>query len=344
MDIVNQKIIQAVIDKANKVCPNSLALIGIYGSVATADTHEKSDLDLLILIEDDEGWKLGTGFILDDRKVGYDIYCTNQCGLQYDAECHHAHLSKLMDSRIVYVKNKDAYDKLCALRTQVKQFLASEGRFQRANESLDKAKIAYANACLYERMGQVRLEACGVISYLLDAVMLYHGTYFKRGVKRTFEELATLPLDAVFVQMIQKLVISKETDQLRDLLKRLILYTESHIRTEKSIAEPSESLSGTYEEMYSNWRNKVEEAAKNEDAFASFMNMCGLQFMLTEISKSVAIGDFPIMDEYTADSLEDNIETFDKYLQKYEQTYMRAGISVKRFADVDEFVASYLGQ
>ena len=58
MDIVNQKIIQAIIEKANKVCPDSLALIGIYGSVATADTHEKSDLDLLILIEDEKGYKL----------------------------------------------------------------------------------------------------------------------------------------------------------------------------------------------------------------------------------------------------------------------------------------------
>ena len=116
------------------------------------------------------------------------------------------------------------------------------------------------------------------------------------------------------------------------------------IRTGKNIAEPSESLSGTYEEMYSNWRNKVEEAEKNEDAFASFMNMCNLQFMLAEISKSVAIGSFPIMDEYNPDSLDENTETFDKHLQKYEQTYMRAGISVKRFADVDEFVESYLSQ
>ena len=112
MDIVNQKIIQAVIEKANKVCPESLELIGIYGSVATGDAYEKSDLDLLILIEDDEGYKLATGFILDDRKVGYDIYCTNWSGLRYDAECHHAHLSKLMESQIVYVKNQEAYYKI----------------------------------------------------------------------------------------------------------------------------------------------------------------------------------------------------------------------------------------
>ncbi len=344
MDIVNQKIIQAVIDKANMVCPDSLALIGIYGSVATGDDYEKSDLDLLILIEDDEGRKLGTGFILDDKNVGYDIYCTNWSSLRYDAECHHAHLSKLMDSQIVYIKNQDAYNELCTLREQAKRLLESTKRFQRANESLNQAKIAYANACLCETLGQVRLEACGVISYLLDAVMLYHGKYFKRGVKRTFEELSALPVDDVFVQSIQNTVISKEIDQLRDLLKQLILYTESHIRKEEHKAEAPEALSGTYEEMYSNWRNKVEEAAKNADVFASFMNMCSLHFMLSEIAETVAIGSFPVMDEYNPDSLEDNTKTFDKYLQKYEKAYMRAGISVKRFADVDEFTANYLRQ
>ena len=43
MDIVNQKIIDAIIAKANMVCPNSLALIGVYGSVATGDVYNKSD-------------------------------------------------------------------------------------------------------------------------------------------------------------------------------------------------------------------------------------------------------------------------------------------------------------
>lgn len=344
MDMTNQKIINAIIEKANKVCPESLALIGIYGSVATGDVYEKSDLDLLILIQNDEGWKLGAGFILDDKEVGYDIYCTNWNGLRYDAECHHAHISKLMDSQIVYVNNQEAYKELLQLRRQAKQFLESEERFQRANELVNKAKTSYANACLCDELGQVRLEAFGVIHYLLDAVMLYHGSYFKRGVKRTFEELATLPLDDMFTDTIRKIVVSKDIFELRDLLKILILYTASHTRREKPKSEASDNLAGTYEEMYSNWRNKVEEAAENEDAFASFANMCNLHFMFKEISEEVEIGTFDIMDAYSSDSLEDNIRTFDRYLQKYEEVYARAGIRVKRFADVDEFVAYYLSK
>lgn len=34
----NQKIIDAIIEKANIVCPGSLALIGIYGSFMTGDS------------------------------------------------------------------------------------------------------------------------------------------------------------------------------------------------------------------------------------------------------------------------------------------------------------------
>ena len=41
MNHVNQKIINAVIEKAEKICPDSLALIGIYGSVITGDVYEK---------------------------------------------------------------------------------------------------------------------------------------------------------------------------------------------------------------------------------------------------------------------------------------------------------------
>ena len=159
MNSVNQKIIDAVIEKAEKVCPGSLALIGIYGSVATGDEYIKSDLDLLILIQNDEGWQLCTGFILDDSEIGYDIYCTNWDGLKFDAQCHHAQISKLMDSQIVYIKSQEAYEELCKLREQTKLFLESEERFQRVNELMDKAKVCYAYSTdgkAQDRIGKTR--------------------------------------------------------------------------------------------------------------------------------------------------------------------------------------------
>lgn len=46
--IRNQKIINAIVEKANKICPESLALIGITGSFATGDFYEKDNLTELV--------------------------------------------------------------------------------------------------------------------------------------------------------------------------------------------------------------------------------------------------------------------------------------------------------
>ena len=51
-----------------------------------------------------------------------------------------------------------------------------------------------------------------------------------------------------------------------------------------------------------------------------------------------------LKDAYNADSLEDNVKTFDRYLQKYEEVYTRAGIHINHFADVDAFVSHYLSE
>ena len=343
MNDINQKIIEAVIAKAEKICPDSLALIGVYGSVATGDDYEKSDLDLLILIQDDEGWKLGTGFILDDSKIGYDIYCTNWDGLRFDAECYHAHLSKLMDSQILYIKNEEAYKELCRLREQTETFLSSEERFKRVDNLIEKAKISFANACLKEEIGQVRVNACEIILSLLDAIMIYHGTYFKRGIKRTFDELAQFSLDETFLENIRKISQSKEISELRFLAKELILYVENYVVRVKQKIEPTkDSISGTYEEMHSNWRNKVEEVAVNNDTYASFVNMCCLQDMIMELEKELQIDSHNLMEAYNPDCLEENVKIFDRFLEEYEKVYQKAGMKVARYSDAEEFYNDYV--
>lgn len=342
MNIVNQKIINAIIEKAESLYPDSVALIGVYGSVATGDEYEKSDLDLLILIEDDD-LKLGTGFILNDSGIGYDIYCTDWNNLHYEAQCHHAHISKLMDSEVIYVKNQKAYDELCKLREKTKLFLESDERFQRVNELITKAKVAYADSLLCDTLGKVRLNAFGVMDCLLNAVMLCHGKYFRLGVKRTFEEIANLPATDELTDDMRKIAASKDVSEIRDLLKELLLYAERYMRQEKPKEEPSEALTGTYEELYSNWRNKVEQAANNNYVFSSFVNMCCFNYMLSDISSEFKIGDYNIMEEYNPENLTDNIRIYDKYLKKYEEVCNKAGITISRFSDVDAFVSDYLG-
>ena len=120
----NRKIIDAVIRKEQAVCPGAIALIGIYGSFQTGDIHPLSDLDLLLLINDDRGWQLGKAFIQEDLGVGHDIYCTSWESLRQDAEYEHPHISKLMDSQIVYCADEKYREELETLREQVRRKLA----------------------------------------------------------------------------------------------------------------------------------------------------------------------------------------------------------------------------
>lgn len=341
MNAVNRKIINAIIEKAEALCPDSLALIGVYGSVATGDDYAKSDLDLLILIQDEDGRKLGTGFILDDNGVGYDIYCTDWNSLRREAQCHQAHISKLMDSEVIYVKNQKAYDELCKLRKETKLFLESDERFERVNELITKAKASYTDSLLCDTLGEVRLCASDVMNCLLNAVVLYHGRYFRLGVKRIFEEIVNLPVTDELSDNMRKIAASKDVSEIRDLMKGLLLYAQRHLHRENQKEEPSAALTGTYEELYSNWRNKVEQAAKGGGVFSSFMNMCSFHYMLSDILSEFDIGNYSIMEEYNPENLSDNVLIYDKYLKKYEKICNKAGIKIKRFSDVDAFVADY---
>ena len=342
MNDINKKIIDSIIKKAELVCPNSLGLIGVYGSISTGDCYQKSDLDLLILILDDDGWKLSTGFILADVEIGYDIYCTTIDDLRYDARCEHAHISKLLDSKIVYIKNQKAYDELIKLREEALKNIQSDERINKSKALLDKAKVGYANSHIHKTLGSVRMDAYDVIYYLLDAVMLFNGKYFKLGVKRTFEEIKKLSINRLFTDNILKIAQSNDLYEIRNLLKDLISYADSYLNVDNIKKELSKDLAGTYEEMFSNWRNKVEEAYLNNDVFSSFINMCSLQYMLNDINNEVNIGQYHVIDEYNPNDLKANISVYDKYLSKYKEVYESVNLKVKHYNNIDEFVSEYL--
>lgn len=156
------------------------------------------------------------------------------------------------------------------------------------------------------------------------------------------EELAQLPVDPALPRILTEIAGSKEPSQIRTLLTGLLRFVENHTRRESPKQTPSKDLAGTYEEMYSNWRNKVEEAAHREDLFSAFMNLCSFQNMLDELSAGFDIGEYPIMESFDPDNLSENVSLYDRALKQYEAVCHSAGLNVKRYADVDTFVQQYL--
>ena len=181
-----------------------------------------------------------------------------------------------------------------------------------------------------------------MISYVLDAVMLYHGRHFRRGVKRTFEETRQLNLPFDLQESILRIireetsqgVIAAATATLREIRAAMPFPAEK-------AAPAAANLTGTYEEMYSNWRGKMAEAAERNDLFASFMNLAWFQGMLQGISAEVDIPQFSILDRFDSVHLERNAALFDDTLAEYEAVYRQAGIEPVHYRDVDAFVQAY---
>lgn len=352
LEIRNQKIIDAVIERAKKVCPDSLALIGIYGSFLTGDIHEKSDLDLLILINDDNGWQLGSGFIQDDLQVGHDIYCTNWEGLEYDAKVEHPNIAKLMDSRIVYCTDDKYMERLESLRAAALEKLAgplTHQDYENAEKQFKDAEHVFVQALIAKDLADMRILAGEVLYYLENSIALLNKTYYRLGGRRIRQELEAMACRPENLwDLIQAVTTANTTEELKSALLALIpavaqSFAEAKASLPKEEPEtPGENLKGTYEEMFSNWRNKMYLAAATDDPHLSFTCLDSLQAMIDGIAGAVAIKRENAMAGYNPQDLYQTAQHFDAVLARYQGEYEKAGLDVARYADVDAFLKAYL--
>ena len=340
MHPVHQKLLDAVIQKAETCCPGAVDLIGLYGSCTTGDTHDLSDLDLLILINRPEGRAVSDAFVLEDTGIGYDLYCTTWEGLEEEARCPHAHLGKLMDASVVWVGNPQAPARLEALRQQAKELLASPGRFVPAGQALAAAKQCYADCLLSGRLSEMRYHAGGAVSMALDALMLYHGRYFQKSIRRTFDETDGLGLPFDLRQLVQAVVWAGEGETLCAALTALMTAVCGVMTFQKEKAAlDGAALAGTWEEAVSNWRGKLWDAHRRGDPYAAFINLVFCQHYFREIG-----ADMDLLETFRPEELPAAAAAFDGALEQWRQTCAAAGAQPRRFAHVDDFLKNYLSK
>ncbi len=348
----NQRIIDAVIKKSDIVCPGSLALIGINGSFMTGDFYEKSDLDLLIVINDDRGWQLGCAFIQDDLHVGHDIYCTTWEHLQSDAGYEHPNISKLMDAEIVYCAEEKYRERLDILRKKAKAILSapfSDTDYAKAENQLREAEHGYTAAMISEDKSDVFDGAGRTIYYIENAIAMLNKQYFHYGVKRAYEELnAMRNKPEKFCDMIEEVISAASVSSVKKHLSTLMKETVAVFRSVSKTVAPQkkdaggDELIGTYEEMYSNWRNKLYAAAETGNRHLAFMSLISSNAMFSEIKSEVNIERYDVLGVYDSQDLHKTAMKYDDLLNEYLKEYRRRGVGAKHYSDIDAFELDYL--
>ena len=351
LEVRNQKIIDAVLEKEKALCPGAIALIGIYGSFQTGDIHPLSDLDLLLLINDERGRVLGKAFIQADLGVGHDLYCTTWESLRRDAAYEDPNIAKLMEARIVYCADEKYADELESLRRQVRQKLAEpfcEADLQKAESILRNAEQCYAGAMLRDELTEIRRLAGGVLYYAENAIAMLNKTWFHKGVRRRYEELSAMKKrPEKLCERIEDVVTSETAAGLKEHLTLLMKDLTACFEAERQVFQPekkqadAESLAGTYEEMFSNWHGKMQVAAETGDRHLAFMSLSSLNEMMADIGSKAEIGSYDVLAAYDPADLKKTAEGFDRILEIYRREYETVGLKPEIYPDIDAFLSAY---
>lgn len=304
------------------------------------------------MINDDTGWQLGCTFIQDDLEVGHDIYCTTWENLQQDALYEAPNISKLMDSQIVYCAEEKYMKKLEELRKKVRDNLLaplSKEDYIKAENLMKEVEHFYLMTMLSEDIAEIRVQAGYSLYYVENAIAMLNKKYFHYGTKRIYEELELMEnRPRKLCEMIESVVSGTSAKQIKESLTRLIQETmrifkkvETTILTQKK-SVTADSLRGTYEEMFSNWRNKMYAASDEDDRHLAFMSMISLNAMISDMSEEVEIASYDVFGGYNPQNLRETAQAFDDLTTDYLKEYQKVDLPVARYQNIDAFIAQYL--
>ena len=345
----NQKLIDMVIERAKRDFPDDIALIGLTGSFSTDDYHEKSDLDLIIVNNNDKGWGISAGFIYDD--VGYDIYCTPWDNLERKAELDCIGVSSLTDLQILYCAKPEYLERLAALQEKALSKL-SEGIgaecITRAGKHINLAKQNYADMMLSDDSGTVRHASGELLFNVVNSIVNLNNTCIKRGIKRYFEELSTYRhLPENFEKLSMALINAKSVKEIREvsglLLSNVIsLRDKMHHEYVKKPVPTYENLKGWYEECWCNCRNKLIASTTVKDKAYAFFAANGAQNYFNEMTERLGTKKYDLMQHFDSDNLDRILNAFKVVMDEYLQEYEKVGRKVECYDSFEGLYKNYM--
>ncbi len=346
----NQKLIDMIIERVKRDFPKDIAIIGLTGSFATGDYHEKSDLDLIIINNTERGWEIAETFILDG--VGYDIYCTEwHVRVENEANLESPMVSHLLDLQILYCASPEDAERLQRYQQRARKRLSEPigaDCLGRAAKNLEHAKQSFAQLMLEEAIGKARYAAGLMLYDLFNAVVSMNNTYIKRGVKRYLEEIRTysyVPKDfeTLYYALIQAQTIPDIQEAAKAILKATLALHESMLQELVPRPQPtSDHLKGTYEELFCNYHNKIIQSTQKQDVSYAFLTMIGAQAYLDEMTQEVGTPAFDLLQAFDPEDLTKGEAAFLQAEEKYKAEYDKVGLTVNTFDTLEELYRHFM--
>lgn len=351
----NKKIIQTILKGIEKKCPESIDLIGIYGSFCNGDYHLKSDLDLLIIRNSDDAKLLDKCIIFDN--VGFDINTKSWDEIKSLSEYSTPFVAQLFNLGIVYFRNQEVLNKIKNIQKKLIQNMNNTDileesirmHFKKALESFDYLSSS-------DDKTDILLYYSRIIKELESVIYFLNKKYVTKSINNIpleINNMKTIPNG--FLDTYKNITDFNNRD---DIIKKSLtiigiiqLYLDSFMiiseytyEGEKVVEKEKitkDVLKGTYEEIFSNFRNKMFHAIDINSQYLSFMAMSGAQEFYDEITNNYDVPRVNLLDKYNPKDLLENKDSFENCLSIWEKIYSENDLKIEKYNSYEELQYMY---
>ena len=352
----NQKIIDVVMKQIEDTCPDAIDLVGIGGSFCNGDIYDKSDLDLVIIANDvEKARSICKCFILED--VAHDIYVTDWSRFSSMSDYKNPYVTKLFDLDIIYTKDESINERYLELRDTCKNNMSDDELVMNSVRK-EASKLSYNYRLLEETgdMGVALRLLNKIIANVEYIIYMINRSYVKRGVKRIPEEIKgmdKLPLHFLDTYNIIcncdsltyiKAGASSFMMDIDELLSEYGIEIEEEYVEDKDDTKldlTADNLKGTYEEIYSNWKNKMHHAVDINSNYLSFRTMASCQEFYDEMSSLFNIPKIELLSRYSPTDLVGNEVVFNEAMEEWKKLYTHVGLEVEYYDNLEELDKLY---
>lgn len=355
----NKLIINKVLQEINKKCPNAVDMVAIAGSFCRGNFYEKSDLDLLIMVNDKQGEVISKCYILDG--IGQDIYVSYWNRLEQMARYDNYFVTKLKDLNIVYTRNDEVLRKYKSLQGELVNNMADD---EQINLNISKYMGKAIN--IFDKVNSLdSLNDCFVLlgkfmNSIENIIYMMNKSYVVGGTKSIPFEIMNmdiLPEDFYdgYIELMECSSKEEIVGKTKEVLDSLLKYFKDNnieiIRDDKSSSKRIEKqelskdiLDGSYEELFSNYYNKMHYASKINNKYLSLRTMIDAQEFFDEFYESYNMERVRLVEKYDPNNLESNALEFDKCLEAWKRLYEKYGLAILEYQSIDELYNDSLGE
>lgn len=291
-DIRNNVLIRWLVQLTETDYAGQIDFIGLTGSCAAGKEDEYSDLDLVIIANENAEKTIGECFLVDwdGIRIGYDFYTMSWKRVENMAGTTWAsHIADVVPLWYADDIVKNRWMELVKRQQEIMAQPLSEKQIHTAEESLKQAKQLLADIFLTEEILWAKDRLTGMMLMLTDVICVLNNTYYKYGIKDRIAEIEQMETPDNFMQLWHEAMDAERMEEIRIVAVSACRVTEQFwkdnketvmaLKMEELRRDPG-TVDGWYEEFFSNYKNKVVRLLEQNDReMACLVSFCAQNFL-----------------------------------------------------------------